>query len=300
MPSELRTETPGVLPVSFVCYGPRQVELASLLSMIQLNAGTLMPDLTYLGAVAKTLAFGSDHVLVAAGASVSLPLAERAHALKAMERLTEFASGAGLVAAAGAGKRAFDTCLENLSSDRPTPNQLQRAASQLESFLTVFSDEVGARRVFALGRDAGEQLDAGSKLFGDEVEDAFTSAKIDIAEAGACLALERWTAAVMHVMRVHEVALAELAKRVGVEPGENWNRTLNEIESGLRAVTRKLDGAEEEQWAAEAAAHLRSIKNAWRNHAMHSRTQYGERAALAIVDEARTFLQHLAKKLRED
>lgn len=296
MVHERHTSSDGVLPLTFDCYGPRQSNLASLLTMMQMNAGTLMPDLSYLGAVAKILDFGSDHDLVAAGAVTRLPLEERAHALKAIERITDFAAGAGLAVAASAGQRTFKTCLEELASERPTPRQLKRACSSVQGLLSVFQDEVGGRKVFAFSHRAGEQLDAGAAFFGEAVEDALPAAALDIAEIGACLAFERWTAAVMHTMRVLEVALATLADRVGVATAANWNRSLNEIEAALRMVTRK-DGDGEEQWAAEAVAHLRSVKNAWRNHAMHANTRYDEAQALAVVDGTRSFLRHIAPRL---
>ncbi len=43
-----------------------------------------------------------------------------------------------------------------------------------------------------------------NQLFGDKVFDCFPSANDDIFEAGACLAFERPTACVMHLMRVAE------------------------------------------------------------------------------------------------
>lgn len=53
------------------------------------------------------------------------------------------------------------------------------------------------------------------KLFGEQVFAAFPSATDDITEAGTCLAFERATACVMHLMRACEVALRALASSVG-------------------------------------------------------------------------------------
>ncbi len=70
------------------------------------------------------------------------------------------------------------------------------------------------------------------------------------------------------------------------------NKTLNEIEAKTREVGRRSQGAEAEQWAAEAATHLRFVKNAWRNQAMHPRHTYDEERAVTIFESARSFMQH--------
>jgi len=56
-----------------------------------------------------------------------------------------------------------------------------------------------------------------ARLFGDDVFAKFQSANDDIFEAGMCLALDRGTACVLHLMRVLEAGLGALAKTVGVE-----------------------------------------------------------------------------------
>lgn len=127
----------------------------------------------------------------------------------------------------------------------------------------------------------------------------FPSASYDIAEAGKCIALGRWTAVVMHSMRVLDVGLTALARQYGLEADRNWNQTLNQIEAKTREVAKRTHGDEGEQWAAEAATHLRFVKNAWRNHAMHPKEKYDEERAVAIFEHSADFMKHLAKKLSE-
>lgn len=135
--------------------------------------------------------------------------------------------------------------------------------------------------------------------FSEAVDEAFPSVIYDVAEAAKCRALGRWTACVMHVMRVLEIGLGALAKHLGVEEDGNWNTVLNEVESKAREIGKRTHGKEAEQWAAEAGTHLRFIKNAWRNHAMHPLEKYDEERAVAIFDNARSFMQHLATRLSE-
>src|SRR5205823_5048579 len=80
------------------------------------------------------------------------------------------------------------------------------------------------------------------QLFGAEVFNNFASANDDIYEAGTCLALERATACVMHLMRVLEAGLAALAKAVGISKQNDWGAYLRKIGAELDARA-KASGA---------------------------------------------------------
>lgn len=73
----------------------------------------------------------------------------------------------------------------------------------------------------------------------------------------------------------------------------------DEIESKLRAISKSTHGAEDEQWAAEAASHFRAIKNGWRNHAMHGRSFYDEERSTEIFEAVRSLMRNLADRLSE-
>lgn len=135
--------------------------------------------------------------------------------------------------------------------------------------------------------------------FGEAVDDAFPSAAQEIGDAAKCRALGQWTACVLHLMRALEPALNALAGYVAVQPDQNWNTALNQIDAKLRAITKANDGAEAEQWASEASAHFRTVKNAWRNHAAHGRARYNEDEAVAIFDNVRFLMTTLAGRLSE-
>jgi len=167
----------------------------------------------------------------------------------------------------------------------------------LEGLLRIVIDEAESRKFYTLKTKAESDHASADDLFGQAVVGAFPTAVFDIEEAGRCLAFELWTAAVMHLMRALEPALVALSRHVGVDAGPNWNQTLDQIEKQLRQVTRREDGAEAEEWASEAGAQLRFIKNAWRNRAMHSGTIYDERRARTIFETTRSLMQHLAEKL---
>jgi len=138
------------------------------------------------------------------------------------------------------------------------------------------------------------------KLFGDDVFTKLASANNDIYEAGTCLALERGTACVMHLMRVMEAGLAALAKTVGVAKQNDWGRYLSEIEKELSSRYR-TSGARtpDEQFYAEAAMTFDQVRRAWRNPTMHVEHNYSSERAQEILEAVKSFMNHLATKISE-
>ena len=49
----------------------------------------------------------------------------------------------------------------------------------------------------------------------------------------------------------------------------------------------------------EAFADFRYFADAWRNYAMHGKTQYGETEAEKVFEHVRSFMRHLATRLKE-
>lgn len=202
-----------------------------------------------------------------------------------------------------AGRASAGRLMQNLDQVGPfhfalTSDRLDLVASEITVLTSAFHDELEARLLFAFP-PASARYFSNQPLFGEKVEEIFPDIAYDVAEAGKCLALGRWTATVMHLMRVLEAGLQALAAHLDVPSDENWNVLLNSIEGKLRNVRRKVDGREEEQWAAEAGVHLRFIKNAWRNHAMHPLERYDSERARQIFENTRSFMQHLASKMTD-
>lgn len=133
-----------------------------------------------------------------------------------------------------------------------------------------------------------------AELFGDGVFGHFPSANDDIYEAGMCLALERSTACVMHLMRVLEAGLAALGGRVGVTNKNDWGAYLRGIGSELDARA-KASGARsaDEQFYAEAGANFDRLRRAFRNPTMHPEKSYSQERAEEILLAVKSFMVHL-------
>lgn len=136
-------------------------------------------------------------------------------------------------------------------------------------------------------------------IFGTDVETKFTDAIYDINEAGRCLATERNTACVLHLMRVLEIGLQSLAAKFAVSfDHKNWENIIAETEKAIgqisKAPTKPANWKADEERYSDIAKEFRYLKNAWRNHVMHIRHKYDFEEALGVFRHVCEFMQHLA------
>ena len=145
-------------------------------------------------------------------------------------------------------------------------------------------------------------------FFGEEVESHFPSTEYDVEESGKCFACGRFTAAVIHSMRVLESGLTAVGAKIGLPRGDRgWGPDLKifkkrwgEISQG--AIQFQIDGGAQswDQFFSEAFSDFRHFAGAWRNDAVHDpSTKYTEEEAQRIIERVRSFMQHLAKRLTE-
>lgn len=276
----------------------KSTRLASLWSMMKYEAQQLLGAMSYVGGIVAEWRLFGQVMQLGNVAPPNIPIEHKARFLAMIATLRDSAIRMDMHAAAHAGRQAYDFYFEELASPLPpSAHDLSRWIPPADRLLHSYVAEAEARQFYVMeGKHVQFFADA-DQLFGPEVVDAFPTIATDVAEAGKCRALGRWTACVMHIMRVLEVGLQHLASRQGVEHSGNWNKTLNEIEAKLRTVQKSVAGAEAERRAAEAGTHLRFVKNAHRNHAMHSLERYDEERAIEIFDSARSFMRHLASEL---
>lgn len=139
-----------------------------------------------------------------------------------------------------------------------------------------------------------------------ETRKKFPSASYDVEEAGRCIALERSTAAVFHLMRALEFGLVALGKTLGIAEeqlsGQNWDRIIVAIEAAIRKVQL---GERHEQKSADthfyslAATQFAFFKDAWRNYVSHAGVSYNTEQAVGIHRSVRDFMRQIATRLTE-
>ena len=157
-------------------------------------------------------------------------------------------------------------------------------------------DELHYRFFLSIPPENSALYRSSDPLFGKEVEAKFPEMSEDISEAGKCLALNRATAAVFHLMRIMEIAVQRFGDKLGVAlPTEkNWQNVLDEINKAVRALDQK---AAQTRAYLEAAAHLYNVKVCWRNAVMHPKQTYTPDEAEAVFGAVRTFIRDLAGML---
>jgi hypothetical protein len=154
-------------------------------------------------------------------------------------------------------------------------------------------------------------------IFGPEVNAAFPDAIFDLKEAGNCIAIDSGTAAVFHLMRAVEWSLRGLCAhfRVGrvrrsYKPHKQkytaiawaqWEQNLAEVHKRVDEKVDKLGPGkrkqELQQFYYPLLQELRGFKEAFRNHVMHNRATYSQKAASDISDHVGRFMKTLAPKL---
>lgn len=137
------------------------------------------------------------------------------------------------------------------------------------------------------------------QIFGEDVEKVFPLITEDISEASKCLAMDRSTACVFHLMRIMEIGVQLLGTKLGVSLAseKNWQVILDQIGAAIKKLHGLKDSKEKEY--AEAASHLYNVKVAWRNEVMHPKQTYTAEEAEKIFDNVKTFIKDLVSIVKD-
>jgi len=166
----------------------------------------------------------------------------------------------------------------------------------IREVLMVLEDELCSHVFLHVTLDQARRYEQ-VELFGKDVHAAFSRSAFDISEAGSCLALDRPTAAVFHLMCALETPLESLAHQLGVPLTQKpWGTILADIEDKVASLPAK--GADKDFYS-RVVLEFRFFKDAWRNPVAHAKAHYCEREAMLIFDHVRAFMVQLATKIRQ-
>ena len=195
---------------------------------------------------------------------------------------------------------SLDPSIQTQIKNFPVPK-----AGDIKIRLTTFRQSLDRElrtRSFLFVPDAKAAFYEQADLFGSQVGDHFPKAAQDIKEAGNCIALDRPTAAVFHLMCVLEVGIDSLSHALGLPYKQAaWNTILNDIEKRVNALGPQ-DGADwrgDKEFYSQAIVEFRFFKDAWRNHVAHGRARYNEGEARNIFDHIRAFMGWLSSRLSQ-
>ena len=173
----------------------------------------------------------------------------------------------------------------------------ERLQTALDSVRSNFLIQMNSKLVLVFDSGHAEYLQSGEPAFGRVVDDALPKAAGEISEAALCLAFQRPTATVFHLMRAMELAVQKLADTLGVTKIEKeWGKLLSDIGRAIEAMPK---GKKRDSWSS-IHSHLYHVKQSWRNDTMHPKTTYTEAEAVAVFAAVRTFMVELVPMLGTD
>jgi hypothetical protein len=138
----------------------------------------------------------------------------------------------------------------------------------------------------------------------------FPSAQTDCEEAVYCYALERDTASVFHSMRVAEIGLRALARRMKVKLPKNkrlewaqWQEILKEMSAKTDVIAKTAKAGPVKDALLEfyngAIGQFYGFKDEFRNQVMHVRKKYDAYDSERALVRVRDFMEKLAGRIDE-
>jgi hypothetical protein len=142
-------------------------------------------------------------------------------------------------------------------------------------------------------------------LFGSYVSLHFSDAANDIRDAGNSLAIDLWDSAAFYLMRVVEVGLRALAKKLRISfpktplDHAGWKAIVKAIDDKLSAKMPKSRGKKQSaalKFQHDTLVDFRAFEVA-RNEIMHGRSRYNEQDAIGMYNRVRDFMIRLANEI---
>ena len=206
---------------------------------------------------------------------------------------------AGLVVSRASFSKYLKGLEDNYSiQNHPSPLEWHNIAQALGALVSTMHTELDMQRILLLeGTDV--EFYENCELFGDEVPAKFKGISYDIVEAGKCLALDRSTAAVFHLMRITEAGLMRIARRVGVKDrSPSWNDVLNAVNTKVKTLPRRTNAERRKhEFFATISTHMNAVRIAWRNNVMHMEQTYTKDEAINILNATRGLMKYVAENL---
>jgi hypothetical protein len=187
-----------------------------------------------------------------------------------------------------------DRVVSLFKADKLTIADVSRAVDKLSERI---SDELGLCHLLLLSADERE-LFGETEPYGTKVRKKFPGAREDLEEAAKCLAVDRGTACVMHLMRAMEMSLHQLAGAVGAnfKASDQWDSILNELDKTINGwgYQTKAEVLRKDRFR-QVHTNLASVKRAWRHPYMHARFSATPEVAKDIFNAVGGFMRQFAE-----
>lgn len=170
-------------------------------------------------------------------------------------------------------------------------------SSHLVDICSRIRDDCAVRTYFQIAPENKDLLKPDTDHFGSDVRRAFGGSAEDIAEAAACLALERSTACVFHIMRALEAGVQVIASKIGATVADEHGKGLpwGVIAANMKPKIDKMKKGSNQQikWY-RVQLSLESVNRAYRAPTAHPKETYTPDEARRIFDATRHFMEELA------
>jgi hypothetical protein len=179
----------------------------------------------------------------------------------------------------------------------PTPPSASRVGTELQAYLSGVYSILSNEFYFHVdGSDV--PLYMASEPFGASVSKKFPKAIEDISEAAKCLAFQRCTASVFHLMRVMEIGVRTLGRKLKVSvdvENETWYQIMEHVDGAIRKLpAQTANNKRRKAELAAISANLNAVRIAQRNEVMHPKQTYTREEAHAVYRATKAFMDHLA------
>lgn len=182
---------------------------------------------------------------------------------------------------------------------------------EMTNMHSALAKDIYAHKFILVSAGLADYLDMQMPL-GQEVFDAFPSARSDLVHAGNCLALACTPAVPYHLMRAAEVGLWELGRDRQIPLAQNnkiefaqWGEIIGELEKAVAAIQQWPNSRLKEEahkFYNPLLVELRAFNDGWRRHSAHARPYQPEMEsdeAIALWGHVSRFMKSLASKIGE-
>lgn len=173
-------------------------------------------------------------------------------------------------------------------------------AKAIMRIIDTIQIELSSRKCFFIKPSMADFYQNPIEKFGEKAVQKFPSITFDVDEAGKCLALNRHTACVFHLMRIFERGIHHIAQYLNITLNENqgWLENLKKICNEIEKLPlNSADDKEKEKYFQQAKSHLHGIRRGWRNDTMHPKQTYTEEEAKELYEHTKAFMRHLAEMI---
>lgn len=259
--------------------------------MLDLDAA----DFVWIGSVLRHLAMEMQ------GRSELLPLTTE-HAQVIVRTLNEVAARCELLELSVSKETVKHW--ETEFKDLEPPIKFIQAKAAIEEIERTIKHELGDMPLYFLPKERMLEGERMLKEVRELWEKPWPIVLENLDDARFCYGFDQFTASVFHSMRAAEPILTSLARSLAnVDPSrEQWQTLIERIESAIKEFDKLPKGPDRDKKQAaysDIAMQFRYLKNAWRNHVMHSRGDYKERDAREIWWHVKRSLEKTIKELPE-